>query len=649
MRQIHIDLTTDKVYPKAGCFIGYIGEHNATELLITIPQTMVTESDYQVLVFQSGPMVFRSGHITEDKSKKSYRVGNVIHTVLSKSVTQVTALALQVECYKVENDGEISLIGKTQTTPNLMLKPSPDGFPAFNYEGSYEELDEAVSNSHKHGNAELLNKFALNEEGNLTFDGHGIGDGGSASVKKYGSPSEFPETEKIGTIAYAENDDEAIEVEPTIIEPGKIYERVRLKYNTDITSLEYVKDFVPRSESEIAHGETYAYYSFAREDGTRLNIFGILHNESGISVVLSTPHIFELTKMFYGKDELIRQRMEIMYVYNPVPDFQTEEIDGKFDVGWYRVISGEKNFSINEDYEYSSDYYGYPEKISKDDIVFATFHNVMIIPEQECLNDDLQNDFLTKLIEVVPPPVKKKGLYIFTELGWTSIDDYIKSSTKIVNTFADLPNDCPVGTLAHVLHEGGQVNYEGDVTIYKDNIHREIYFAPFPNNETFLFDFSVHGNYVEGLNHNFNGQFDVTTRLDLNLITVAVTESHDSREMKIYNYSLIDQTITADGYTGHLYKGWNRIYFLPDGSIYVKPITNIIDVPFVTTPTNRDYTCGYQITSIEINGEEASKINTYFFSKYPLVQKDNGVGLWVKTEEGWTKTENPEDFVMKEV
>ena len=59
MRQIEIDLTAEKARPPAQP-VGYVGEHNATELLITIPNGMVDASDYQVVVFQSGPLIFRS-------------------------------------------------------------------------------------------------------------------------------------------------------------------------------------------------------------------------------------------------------------------------------------------------------------------------------------------------------------------------------------------------------------------------------------------------------------------------------------------------------------------------------------------------------------------------------------------------------------
>jgi len=247
MRQIYIDLTTDRAPSSAGSFIGYIGEHNATELLISIPQTMVNKSDYQVLVFQSGPMVFRSGRITEDNTKNTYRDGNTIHSLISKSLTRVTALSLQVECYKEDFNGEASLVGKTQTVPNLMLKPSPDGFPAFNYDGSYEDIDKAIDNAHKHDNLEVLHKFGTDEDGALTFDGYRIG---NSAVRTYSTPSEFPETANVGTMVFAENDDAEPVIEDVLIESGKKYERLRLKFKPDITSFGIGKNFVERSSSD---------------------------------------------------------------------------------------------------------------------------------------------------------------------------------------------------------------------------------------------------------------------------------------------------------------------------------------------------------------------------------------------------------------
>ena len=138
--------------------------------------------------------------------------------------------------------------------------------------------------------------------------------------------------------------------------------------------------------------------------------------------------------------------------------------------------------------------------------------------------------------------------------------------------------------------------------------------------------------------------------LEYGLISVAVSSRYDSSYTEIYNYSFKDQTLTMDGLTGTLSKGWNKVIFLPDGDLYIKPITNAMDVPFVTSnPNSPSSPWGYTITDIQIDGVDASSVETYFLSPNPLVHNDNGAGLWIKTEECWMKTENPEDFLIKEI
>ena len=646
MRQIYIDLTTDRAPLSAGSFIGYIGEHNATELLISIPQTMVEKSDYQVLVFQSGPMVFRSGHITEDNTKNTYRDGNTIHSLISKSLTRVTALSLQIECYKEDFNGEVSLVGKTQTVPNLMLKPSPDGFPAFNYDGSYEDIDKAIDNAHKHDNLEVLHKFGTDEDGALTYDGYRVG---SSAVGTYATPSEFPETANIGTMVFAENDDEEPIIDNVLLESGKKYERLRLKFKPNITSFGIGKDFVERSDSDLKVGAAAGEYLIAHDDESIVAFFGFAYIDNALSIGMASPSVYELTKQSYGKDEAFRYSDEVLYLYNTIPGFTSNADMEPLEVGWYKATTKRANFSVNDYNNITCDDVVIFEKLTEDDPLFKPYFNVGIIPNQECTNSDLQNEFLTKVFEIVPPPVKRKGLYIFTSVGWMSLEDYINSATKTVNTFADLPDDCPIGTLAHVLYDGGQLESLSESTFYKDGLYSNIYFAPFPIHESLLFDFSIHGSYSEGT-QSFKGEFDVETMLEHGIISVAVTKRYDTSRMNIYVYSLKEQTLTLDGFTGHLDEGWNSVLFLPDGNLYIKPITNLAEVPSATSnPDVINSPWGYKITDLAVNGEDVTSFETYFMSPNPCVRIDNGAGLWIKCEEGWMKTENHNEFLMKEI
>ena len=51
MRTVNIDLSQDITESREKIYVGYTGEHNATELVVKIPQEMASESDYLVAVF----------------------------------------------------------------------------------------------------------------------------------------------------------------------------------------------------------------------------------------------------------------------------------------------------------------------------------------------------------------------------------------------------------------------------------------------------------------------------------------------------------------------------------------------------------------------------------------------------------------------
>ena len=124
MRQIEIDLTTEKAKPPVQA-VGYVGEHNATELLISVPRALIDASDYQVVVFQSGPLIFRSRRIYPDSDRNgAYREGVCIHCLLGRHLTEEQRLGLQVEAYKLGEDGEPVLVGKTAFIPRLTLMAS---------------------------------------------------------------------------------------------------------------------------------------------------------------------------------------------------------------------------------------------------------------------------------------------------------------------------------------------------------------------------------------------------------------------------------------------------------------------------------------------------------------------------------------------
>ncbi len=125
MRKIKIDFTSLNCFDSI--FAGYTGEHNATELLLVVPEEMISKSDYQVVIIQSGLKIFKSDKVSNDTNKTCYRIGNTIHMKLDKKVTRDTSVSVQVEFCKNDDAGEVILVAKTPVASNIHLKPSPNG------------------------------------------------------------------------------------------------------------------------------------------------------------------------------------------------------------------------------------------------------------------------------------------------------------------------------------------------------------------------------------------------------------------------------------------------------------------------------------------------------------------------------------------
>ncbi len=134
MRKIKIDFTSLNCFDSI--FVGYTGEHNATELLLVVPEEMINKSDYQIVVIQSGATIFKSDEVRDDNNKSYYRSGNTIHMKLDKMFTQFTRLSIQVEFFKSNDSGEVVLIAKTPVVPNVFLKPSPNSNVQIDFEGN---------------------------------------------------------------------------------------------------------------------------------------------------------------------------------------------------------------------------------------------------------------------------------------------------------------------------------------------------------------------------------------------------------------------------------------------------------------------------------------------------------------------------------
>ena len=113
MREIYIDLSNDKCSP--AIFGGYIAEHNATKVIIKLPNRMLT-SDITKYQF-----IFKNS-INEIQSANDVELSNInngyISTLLTENQTTGNCLSLSVIAIVEEN----GIVMRKAKTPMVSLK-----------------------------------------------------------------------------------------------------------------------------------------------------------------------------------------------------------------------------------------------------------------------------------------------------------------------------------------------------------------------------------------------------------------------------------------------------------------------------------------------------------------------------------------------
>lgn len=151
-----------------GDMAGRMGEHNATDLIITPPAEMAQCDEIVNYV---------AAFVTEGKIIRTdfYPKAEQITVSLCSQLTQDHSLSLQLEAY----DGTGSLVVKSPIVSELRLLPSAGGDETeFDGEsgGMVSQINLNTLARHSHSNTGVLEKFG-EESGKLTFDGNIVGDG----------------------------------------------------------------------------------------------------------------------------------------------------------------------------------------------------------------------------------------------------------------------------------------------------------------------------------------------------------------------------------------------------------------------------------------------------------------------------------------
>lgn len=166
IRKITIDFTAENpVGQRVG---GYLGEHNATELLIIPPPEMTENAAvtaYAVVFTTGGKRIV----------SRTYGSSEAICVPIWQQLTQNPVLNVQLEAY----DGGGELVAKSQLV-YLALLPSARGTDSetdYGASGIAAEIAGNTAARHEHGNMTVLDKLGASGD-SLTYDGQPIKGGG---------------------------------------------------------------------------------------------------------------------------------------------------------------------------------------------------------------------------------------------------------------------------------------------------------------------------------------------------------------------------------------------------------------------------------------------------------------------------------------
>lgn len=168
IRRITINFTAQQPVNYRMC--GYIGEHNATELLIIPPAEMAENAAVTayVAVFTTGGKRIVS---------RTYGNSEEICVPIWQQLTQNPVLNVQLEAY----DGDGELVAKSPMV-YLALLPAARGAETetdYGSNGIAAEIAENTAARHEHNNKTVLDKLGSDGD-SLTYDGQPIKGGGSS-------------------------------------------------------------------------------------------------------------------------------------------------------------------------------------------------------------------------------------------------------------------------------------------------------------------------------------------------------------------------------------------------------------------------------------------------------------------------------------
>lgn len=251
MRIFNIDYTnSDNMLPD-GDVLGYRGEHNATQLVITPPQEMSDNESIISYRIAFGLTNCRAVHSEPIEKTET------VSMLLFSQITSSEIISVQLEGYSDDN----SLIAKSETVKKLKFSESVCGVETSADGSAHGIVAEVNANSrarHTHPNSDVINNLGENESGALTYNGKSV-QRPTATI----TTSDIYVTDMIGLSGHTA----AIGSYDELLPEGTEIKTIRIKWEDEWVDIHdmYIIDGVPYilNFNKVWNNEDTALYVFA--------------------------------------------------------------------------------------------------------------------------------------------------------------------------------------------------------------------------------------------------------------------------------------------------------------------------------------------------------------------------------------------------
>ena len=614
MRTVNIDLSQDTSESREKIYVGYTGEHNATELIAKIPQTMAEESNYLVAVFLTGDKIVRSRKITAVKDYGlPYLDGNEVHINLSQKLTGNTLLGIQIEGYAKDENGISILVGKSAYISNLTFRLSPKGTSDDSIMPDYEEI------------IEMVRKASESTK--------------SSGIEKYETFDLLPSEAEDGDLAYVKTASGTVIAEP--FEFDKKYARFIPKREIAKDSLKSLPS--DENDDEVSASIMSAEFRTATAEKEELCYCFLLYYEPTGSIIVFSElsckdHLYD-----YGFAENI-----FIYIggegdMSPILGTDQPVI---VTPGWYKMIEKPGKWYLDGSYperEWSYEF----EPIDFEDISdLEVLRNctVKYDSEDEYENTPALASIFAGCFDVYSEPIHDKGLYLYKDGAWERTPN---SKFIAVSSRADLCFAAEDGQTAVVEDDTDIFNDSGNY-IYTGMHFRDLYINPKPPEYMWLTDCRIKAAlcYTDSstgtvVSEPENGKgFMVISDKNRKYVFFGLNVSpfDSSKQYYLYTEKAGDLTLPSGTFNQvtvtvikNAPKGWSKVK--ENGGTYTaNPLKEYKDLPSISLAGYTDHEYYFNITEYECEMNTQSFIGTSTF-----YISDNAKGLWYFSLGRWRK------------